>query len=172
MGTQKRFFVNMSETNYSCLVVPEGYLSEVEILLRFCIKLAKKEPSIKYIFRLHPNIIDNKKVNTYIKNQLKFYKNIRISDDNLKTDLQNSKVVLYRGSTVSIQAGCLGVLPIYLKNKSDITIDPLFDMGRNELKIQNVSEFFNLYYGSGYKKYKDYCQNYYSPLNKKILNDI
>ena len=39
-------------------------------------------------------------------------------------------------------------------------------------KIKDISEFFNLYYGSGYEKYKEYCQNYYSPLNKKILNEI
>ena len=172
IGTQKRVFVNMSKNSFGCLVVPEGYLSEVEILLKFCIKLAIKEPSIEYIFRLHPNITDNKKVNTYLKNKFKFYKNIKLSNDNLKNDLQNSKVVLYRGSTVSVQAGCLGILPIYLKNKSDITIDPLFDMGKNELKIKDISEFFNLYYGSGYEKYKEYCQNYYSPLNKKILNEI
>ena len=80
-----------------------------------------------------------------------------------------SKTVLYRGSTVSIQAGCLGITPLYLKYKSEISIDPLFNLNENKLKIKNVDEFLSIHKNFRDKKFKVYCQNYYDHFDKTML---
>ena len=169
LGTQKRFDLDLNKRRTSCLIVPEGYFSEIKILLKFCIKISLQDPSIPFILRLHPNVYNDRKIKSYVTHKLKLFDNFEISKTCLKNDLMKSKTVLYRGSTVSIQAGCLGITPLYLKYKSEISIDPLFNMDENKLKIKNVDEFLSIHKNFRDKKFKVYCQNYYDHFDKTML---
>ena len=173
VGTNKRF-ENLITTKKTCLIAPEGYFSEVKVLCDFARKIAIKRPDIMFILRLHPSLEGN----THLKKVLNFSvmpTNIIISKNTILEDLRNSKIILYRGSTVSIQAGCLGITPVYLRLKNELTIDPLFNVGKNKLKISTAKQFLDVYDNIvTIPSFKSYCNNYYSPLNfsKKTMNDL
>ncbi len=172
LGTQKRFDLDLNKRRKSCLIVPEGYFSELKILLKFCIKISLQDSTIPFILRLHPNTYNDKKIKSYVTKRLKLFDNFEISNTSLKNDLMKSKTVLYRGSTVAVQAGCLGIIPLYLKYKSEMSIDPLFNMGESKLKIKKVDEFLSIHRNFRDKKFKVYCQNYYAHFDKTMLKHI
>ena len=170
VGTNKRFKEKKTKGNV-CLIAPEGYKSEVEILLDFSKRLAFKRPHVEFILRLHPRLHNSKILKKLIHNDL-IPNNILISQNDLIEDLRRSKVILYRGSTVAIQAGSMGITPVYLKLKKEITIDPLFNIGQNELKITSIKQFYDIYDERiKIPNFKTYCNDYYVPL-KKIKNRI
>ena len=62
---------------------------------------------------------------------------------------------IYRGSSAIIQAGAAGLFPIYLKQKNEISIDPLYQIKKNVSKIINVNQLNSiLYLYSNRKKLK------------------
>ena len=85
--------LDLNKRRTSCLIVPEGYFSEIKILLKFCIKISLQDPSIPFILRLHPNVYNDKKIKSYITHKLKLFDNFEISKTSLKNDLRpNTKI--------------------------------------------------------------------------------
>ena len=170
VGTNKCFRSKSIKGN-TCLVAPEGYLSEVELLFEFSKKLAVQRFDVNFIMRLHPRLKGSKAVRMLIRKH-KIPHNMIVSNNELIEDLKISKTILYRGSTVAIQAGCMGIIPVYLKLENEITIDPLYMVGEKELKISSTEQFYDIY--NDKKKipnFKFYCNNYYVPL-KKLTKEI
>ena len=64
-----------------------------------------------------------------------------ISKNSLSEDLVSAKALLYRGSTVAITAGANGVIPIYIKQKNEMSIDPIFNAERGKFEISDANEF-------------------------------
>lgn len=109
----------------TCLVAPEGVLSETYILFRFCLDYINSHSNINFIWRLHPEISKSnllKKFSLFNHN----LKKIKFSD-NSNEDFLISDLFLYRGTTLATQAVKFGLRPLYLSlGKKDFNIDPLY----------------------------------------------
>ena len=99
-------------------------------------------------------------------------KNILISKNSLSEDLVSAKALLYRGSTVAITAGANGVIPIYIKQKNEMSIDPIFNAERGKFEISDANEFKKVFVSKADNNFIiRYCKDYYEPINyKKIEN--
>jgi hypothetical protein len=139
--------VNHNKYKKRCLVVPEPFKSETEILFNFSISCAEKYPDIVFIWRLHP--ITN--FDNLIKNSPHFSElpdNIIFSKETLEYDTLRSSFVLYRGSTAVIKAISNGVVPLYLQRESELSIDPIFECECARTTIKNELEFFTALEGT------------------------
>lgn len=110
---------------FTCLVAPEGVLSETYILFNFCLNYLKIHNNINFLWRLHPEISKEKLFNNfsffnYKSNEVKF-------TNNEDTDFISSDLFLYRGTTLVTQAVKFGLRPLYLSlGQKDFNIDPLY----------------------------------------------
>lgn len=92
-------------------------------------------------------------------------------------DLLRSEWVLYRASSVVIQAIVAGLKPIYLHRANEIKIDSIHEIRNWKSEVVSVEEFKStltkiLGNFSDYEEAQKYCMSVYSPLNAKILINI
>ena len=156
----------------TCIVIPEGNLYECSILFKFALKCAKQLNTVNFIFRFPPMLnIDS--MYKYNNESVCMPNNMTISDVGLLDDISRSNFILYRGSSVVIQAVVFGVNPIYLKINGELNIDPLYKINKGRKVVSNIEEFDNSLIDNmdaDTKKYLiDYCKSIYSPLNVDIL---
>ena len=156
-----------------CLVVPEGIKMEIDLLFDFSLECAKAMPECQFIWRLHPLFSFNKLSYKKIK-YWNLPKNIILSDQQLEFDLHRSQWVLYRASSVVIQAVVAGLKPIYLHRADEIKIDPIYKIENWKSEVESVQEFESTVKQtkgdySDYQQALKYCIDVYSPLNEKIL---
>ena len=122
---------------------------------------------------MHP-IFQN---NNFIKNlNIKDNLNIEISKNELDDDFKQNDYVLYRGTSAVIKAVAQGLLPIYLNNKKETTIDPLYVFNRRHfvnsdesllkfiIKIKNNNNFRN-----EQKRIYNFSKNFYIDSNFKAI---
>lgn len=137
--------------NYSrkkILLLPQGTLKEVKDICELAFFMNFDQ--LEIIVRLHPALINNKKINKLIKN-LKNASSIkdliRISDDNLINDIVKSDYFLYRGSTSAIEAASFGLTPIYSFSKDELnsnlnSLDGIYLP--SDLKVRNSKDLENI----------------------------
>jgi hypothetical protein len=136
-------FFNNNSKKITCLVAPEGTLSETFMLFNFCLTYLNTYNNINFLFRLHPEINKKKlfsKFNIFNKNfsKVKFTKNK--NDDFMTSDL-----ILYRGTTLVTQAIKFGLRPLYLSlGKNDLNVDPLYNYHHIWKKIINSHYDLNI----------------------------
>ena len=127
---------------HSCLVIPEGILSECLILFEFSLLCANKMPEQKFIWRLHPLLnFQELKRRSKIFNTLP--DNVLLSEETLDFDVQRSDCVLYRGSAAVMNAINAGLKPIYYKLNSEMSIDPIYQHNVGKYVVDCYSEFNN-----------------------------
>lgn len=152
----------------TCLVLPEGIESECDILFEFSLQCARFNPSIIFIWRLHPIIKFNQliKKNSALK---KLPENIILSNDALSSDISRSTCALYRGSTAIIQAVSGGVMPIYLSKPNEMPVDPLYQLTDWKKTASSMSEFSSIVSAmdsssdlEAYHSAVKYCRDYYT----------
>jgi hypothetical protein len=127
----------------TCLVAPDGTISECNFIFNFAIKAAILNPNINFRFRLHPTL----NFKTIISKNYKldnFPKNIILSKENLETDFNLSKWILYRGSGTVIQSLLYGLRPLYLSIPNEICIDPLYDLNKWKKDIISQQDFYRV----------------------------
>lgn len=155
-----------------CLVLPEGIESECNLLFSYAIASAKLNPSVRFILRLHP-IISFEKFN-YGDLPL----NVLISNNSFFQDLENSTHIIYRGSSAAVQAVLAGAIPIYLKIKDEMTIDPMHGIENLIPKVEMPGDLSNIFYDGKFSnpewiiKIQEYCKGIYSPINDGDVNEI
>jgi hypothetical protein len=150
------------------LVAPEGIKSEIDLLFDFSLKCAKAMPECQFIWRLHP---------LFSFNKIKYRNlpdNVILSDQKLNYDLLRSQWLLYRASSVVIQAVIAGLKPIYLHRVNEIKIDPIYEIDHWKSEIESVLEFESTVGQtkgdySNYQQALKYCIDINSQLNEKIL---
>lgn len=162
----------------SCLVLPEGYISECNLLFGFSLECAKQNPSISFIWRLHPSVSFDKLL---MQNKLfkRLPNNIILSDMSLEKDIERTSLALYRGSTAILQAIGSGLLPIYLKLEEEMSINPLYeietsvpmvltpsDFHKQTTKVKKGMHLFEM------NKIFDYSKKFYYPFDHHKLLDI
>ena len=166
-----------NSSNLSCIVLPEGYLSETYILLSFSLKCANLFPKINFIWRMHPVI----NFNNFKKKYSGFDnlpKNIIISENELVDDLNNSGWALYRGSTAIISAINFGLIPIFLNSDNSILIDPLNNVDQHRKIITSPKEIKDIIKVNLLNKekninlFKNFSDDYYSDFKKDIFMEF
>ena len=164
-------------SNFSCIVLPEGYLSETNILLSFTLKCANLFPKINFIWRMHP-VINFK---YFIKKYSGFDNlpsNITLSEDELVNDLNKSGWALYRGSTAIISALNFGLTPIFVNTDDSTLIDPLIDINdcrkiiTDPNEIQDIIKIDLLNKEKNIKLFKNFSEDYYCDFKKNIFMEV
>jgi hypothetical protein len=185
VGTKRALVSNVSVTNKLakkseiCLVVPEGISDECIRMFDYSILCAKANPSVQFVFRLHPVISLNdllSKNNIYSK----MPSNIIFSRNSLIEDAKKSKWALYRGSASIIEICKEGVVPIYIEFDSELSIDPLFNVNHIKFNVSKIDDFSNIILlnnKKNIKKISEYCDTLFSKLNvskfkKNSINEI
>ena len=172
--SQTKRQLTSNEKQY-CLVAPEGIKSEIDILFEFSLDCAKKMSEVVFIWRLHPIFSFNKF--SYMNNIFKSLpSNIILSEKDLQEDFETCQWVLYRGSSVVIQAVVAGLKPIYLHRSGEIKIDPIYEIKKWKNEIETVKDAMEtLKKGAGnyedYVQAKKYCLDMYTPLDYGLLID-
>jgi len=159
----------------SCIVAPEGTMDECNLIFEFSLGCAKKNKDINFIFRFPPMI----NINLLIKHNKKFRNlpdNISISEVSLMDDFSRSNVILYRGSSVVIQAVVFGLKPIYLKVDNELTMDPLYEITEGREIVTNIEEFelsLSKNIDTNIKEeLVNYCKEIYTPLDISVLENV
>lgn len=170
LGSNKfRNKISFKSKNKIFLVVPEAFSSETYLLLNFTLELAKILPDYKFIFRCHPMMRENK-----ILKQIEKQNNVILSKSDLNADAKNCRYVLFRGSAAVFEAVLKNSIPIYIKTKNNININPFKDIFP---KSQNISKPIDILKFMKTKKNKknemkliNYASNYFTKLDIKSID--
>ena len=101
-----------------CLILPEGFSSETNILFNLGIDSARYANNIEFIFRSNPYL--------RLKTKKNVPKNFHFSNsDKLASDLKYADFILYRGTGAIIEGLIKGNIPLYYQIKNETSIDPL-----------------------------------------------
>jgi len=153
----------------ACLVLPEGIVSECNLLFGFALKCALNMPDIEFIWRLHPNM--NYAALTRQKPAFRdLPSNITLSTDSLAEDIARSHWALYRGSTAIVQAAVSGVRPVYLHQTGEIPIDTLYEIAELHAQVVKPEDFKRLVMEAGdtdtvAEQVQDYCEQMFTPMD-------
>ena len=164
---------------FSCLVVPEGILSECNTLFEFSLVCANLFPNVNFIWRLHPVLSFELLLNKN-KNFRSLPKNIKLSNRVYEKDVEVCQWVLYRGTTAVVQAVVSGLRPIYLQKFNEMSIDPLYGLEDWRIKInseqdfkrqieKDISDQFHLIQGKEQIKAIEYCKKLFKPIDSAVL---
>jgi hypothetical protein len=183
LGSSRRFPIKRKFSNYknkknlNCLVLPEGIDTECINLINFTIKCAKENPRIKFIIRFHP-LTNTKKLLFSIKflDSIKDLKNVVISKKSLLSDIKNSSICFYRGSTSVITAVQCGVFPFYIDFENKLNIDPMYKINHLIFYLRTFKDF-NLKINESVrlnimKKIRKFAQDYFLEFNQHRLTKI
>ena len=167
--------------NPTCLILPEGTISESNLLFVFSLACAKMFPKIQFIWRLHPLI----SYRYLIKNNSKLNvlpDNIVLSHGTLAEDFAKSYWTLYRGTTTVVQAVMAGLRPIYLQLPGELLIDPLYELEVWRTRVKNVAEFQQTIYQHintieelsepDLQVAQRYCKSFYLPSDVRVLTRL
>ena len=168
-SNRKVYFKNPSNKN-TILVLPQGTIKETLFMFDFSISVLKINSTVNLIWRLHPliNIADIIRQRPHYN---RLSKRITVSKNNLESDLKISKWAFYRGSAAIIQSVSAGVIPIYIRKANEINHDPLFNIQNGKYTITKAGEINKIIKVSSIsKELINYCNNFYQPLNNKILD--
>ena len=159
----------------ACLVLPEGFLSECNLLFGFALQCARLMPDIEFIWRLHPNM----NFEALAQQNPAFHKlpcNIDLSTHTLTEDIARSHWALYRGSTAIVQAAVSGVRPVYLHQTGEIPIDTLHDIAELHARVIEPDNFKALVTEAEEAEavtkaelVQDYCERMFTPMDTRVL---
>ena len=164
--SSNRFIRQPTET---CIVLPEGYLSECYILFSFSLQCARRYPHINFIWRLHPIVSFNDMSQLGIE-MAELPNNIVISSKELEEDLISCRWALYRGSTSIVTAASNGIIPIYLERKDELSINPLFEIAHSHPNITSVDQFLSALDAPHWNQQSiNYCLEFFTPFDYSKL---
>lgn len=153
-----------------CLVVPDGTFSECIKIFDFVFQAAKLAPTLKFIIRTHP-VITYEKIATNNSMFKNLPKNVELSTKEINEDFSRCRWAIYRGSGAVIYSVVAGLRPIYLAEKDELSIDPLFELQEwrliattpeeliKKIEIDSNCELRNLEFE--WKPAREFCLNYF-----------
>ena len=165
----------------TCLVLPEGIMSECNLLFVFSLACARMFPKIKFIWRLHP-LISYRSLVEKNSNLRTLPENIVLSQGTLSEDFAKSYWALYRGTTTVVQSIMAGLRPIYLQLPEELLIDPLYELEVWRTKVKNISELQQTICQtvntiedlseSDLEVAQRYCMSFYLPPDVRVLTGL
>jgi hypothetical protein len=186
LGTNRSFDMQKSSgeikvSRSACLILPEGFTSESQLLFKFTLACAKALPELVFIFRMHP-ITTYKNLISKNTKQSEIPKNLIFSEQTLKEDILRSRWCLYRGTTAIITAVSSGVRPLYLRMPKEFSIDPLYELNEWRVDITTIADFIKMVRDDlsddsakmtiGSEAAQIYCSNYFVPTRSNILESF
>ena len=136
LGSSKATTAKKLETKAfsgTVLGVPEGQLSEVRIISEWLLAGARANGVVKFVLRLHP-LTSKTEVLKHCPELKSAPKNFQISDAPLQENLEAASWLLYRGSSIVLNALVKHVRPIYVDadNRHELTniVDPSLEWCR------------------------------------------
>lgn len=165
----------------TCLVLPEGILSECELLFEFTRQCAEARSDVQFIWRLHPSVTfrELERANRKFAN---LPANIVKSQASLQDDLARSAWALYRGTTAVVQAVGARLRPVYLQLPGEMTIDPLYELDSWKVSVTTPAELLRLvdaglrHEGEASAEAeavaREYCARVFLPFDARVLTDI
>jgi hypothetical protein len=149
-------------------VLPEGIIEECNILYSFVLACAALSPRTEFIFRLHPSVTFEKLKGIVGRNAVSA-PNVYLSTRSLSEDLVKCNYALYRGSSSIVNAVCNGLIPIYLSQPNELTIDPLFEIHGQRVNVSVPQDFLSAINSSELQYLKNqkmtYSNKIYTPIN-------
>ena len=100
-----------------------------------------KDKKFKFIFRIHPNL-NNNKLQNYIRTFSKKNVQFKFSSNSMVEDIKKSNIAIYRGSSAIINCVRYGLIPIYFVNKEKIEISPIQLNKFSNNKINDSEDLF------------------------------
>jgi hypothetical protein len=175
--------LKMKDFTRSCkiLVALEG-VYECYKLVNFVFNALSNTKDFQVIIRTHPARPFDR-----IKNDLCFdidsHTNYSVSNQkSLKDDLSEVDILIYWGSTVSMEALMMGIPVIHVSLDDIVTVDPLFDCSHLKWTVRNVEELqevilqiYNLpeqSYLDQYNEAKSYIEKYLKKVTNKRLSEF
>lgn len=173
---------NEYKKNYNILVTPEGVLNESVNLVNFVHAALKDYAGINVIIRPHP-ALPFEKFRAHLNFDINSSPGFSISkNDSVKKDLEMTDIVIYRGSSLSIEALKMGVPVIYIDFNDLLSVDPLFEsesfkwVVRTEKKlfdtINNIYDMPDNVRKEKQLKADSYINNYIYKITDKRLNEF
>jgi hypothetical protein len=160
-----------------CLVLPEGIVSECNLLFEFSLHCAKLLPDMNFVWRLHPLVTFESLVDRN-SDFIHLPDNVELSQATMEEDVARAAYALYRGSTAIVRAVCAGVQPIYLGQPEEISIDPLYQLDGWRETVTDPTEFLSLVETSKLRgeatdssrtAAMKHCESFYSPFEASVL---
>lgn len=165
----------------TCIILPDGIISEVLILFRFAISTAKLAPEITFILRLHPVLNKEELLNLYPEFRI-LPENVSFSTNDFATDLKGARWALYRGSNSAIYAAMEGIRPVYVSIPNELQIDSLDKFVNWKKTITEIPELIAIINDdllSTIKKLEEesietinFCRQYFMPLDVSKFLDV
>jgi hypothetical protein len=166
----------------TCLVIPEGLLSESMLLCHLAIEAARLRSNLNFRLRLHP-LISRKRLTRIAPDLANLPANVVWSDVALSADLAMCRWALYRGSSAVITATLSGLRPFYFSaSHSEVSIDPLAALAGWREIISSAEELSHTLdtdlamsdtdRQSGHDQASNYCRKYFMPLNAAALTAL
>ncbi|MBN1431641.1 MAG: hypothetical protein JW931_02605 [Methanomicrobiaceae archaeon] len=159
------------------LVTPEGIPEESIKICNFVYEALKDVTGVKVIIRAHPALPYEKFAKDLVF-RIDSVPHFEISDKpSVMDDLNRSDIVIYRGSTLALEAVKTGLYAIYLHLGDLIPVDPLFGLSALKYTIKNpeeVKKALNSVYSkntSEYLKEADEASSYLDDYFHKITED-
>jgi hypothetical protein len=154
----------LKKRHFTCLVVPDGILSECINLFSYTLESARLNKNINFIWRLHPLITFD-----MVKKRINFNslpKNIILSHNPIEKDIDHSSWVVYRASTAVLPAALSGLRPVFFPQNDNLQIDPLYFLDKKWKKFCSDPIMLNKIFN------KDIECNFRDHLNNKYLKKL
>lgn len=133
-------------SNPSCLLLPDGTLSESLAFFRFGLLCSIKLRHINFVIRLHP-VLNLHEILNEDRSLREMPSNFHISSQSIQSDFLTNRWALYRGSGAGVRAATTGLRPIFYNHSpSDISIDPLHMLTswrREASSVDDIATIFN-----------------------------
>lgn len=160
----------------TCLVLPEGLVSECNLLFGFALHCARRMPNVRFIWRLHPSLTFEELIRKN-PNLHALPTNVTVSTlHTLPEDISRSHWALYRSSTAIVQATVAGILPIYLHQNGEMQIDTLYQIADLRPQVIEVDDFCALVtnaddedFDARAEQVQDFCERLFTPLDIEVL---
>jgi hypothetical protein len=117
------------------LVALDGFESTA-VFLDWIFDAALTNKGIEFVIRFHPNTVPERILGQC---QKVMPSNVRLSSENLQDDLSGSLCVLYRHSSLSVQALINGIPAVYVDVDSPLNGDPLSDFPVPKFAVHNAN---------------------------------
>ena len=165
---------------HSCLVIPDGIITEIVFLFDFALEAARQAPEIPFVFRLHPMVSRPALIKRYPRFGA-LPPNVSFSSAGIEQDFTRTRCALYRGSNAAIYAVIAGLRPFYVARENELPIDSLHQMQSWKKPVQTPAEFVaaaredrgqdEMARAREAAEAVAFCQSYFMPVNLNVLFD-
>lgn len=131
-------------SNPSCLLLPDGTISESLAIFRFGLLCASKLSDIRFVIRLHP-LLSIGKLFSEDASLRDMPPNFLVSRQSIHSDFTDNLWAIYRGSGSGVRAAASGLRPIYYNISSmEMSIDPLHSLSLWRREAQTVDDIASI----------------------------